>query len=177
MGKFVIRIGWCGFAVACILFAISRWFEPSAGLDRLQLALWPASMLFASRHAAARRLGAGESFAVAFSALMNGAFYAGLAWLAWWGTHLAGIAKAAPSAKARFISFLLALGLIFAGLLALAEAAIHRPKFTAQGLSAAYLILANLFALIVLTCALSGWALWWLRGFFARRGGAAAPRG
>jgi len=175
MGKFVIRIGWCGFAIACILFAFSQSTGHPARLDRLQMAFWPTSILFASRHAAAERPG-GEFFAGAFSALMNGAFYAGLGWLAWWAARLAGMAKAAPGEKARFISFFLALGLGFSLLVALAEAALRRPKFTAQGLGAAYLISANLFALIVLTCAPAGWSLWWLRGFLARRGAAGAPR-
>ncbi len=176
MGKFVIRIGWCGFAIACVLFAISHGLGHPAGPGRLQMALWPGSILFASRHVAARRLGASEFFAVGFSALMNGAFYAGLAWLVWWEARLAGRAKAAPSAKARFISFFLALGLGFSLLVAVAEAALHRPRFTAHALGVAYLLSANLFALIVLTCALAGWSFWWLRGFFARRGAFASRR-
>lgn len=177
MGKFVIRIGWCGFVVACALFAATQWLGHSAGLDHLLPALWPTSILLASRRVHTARLTLGTSFALGFSALMNAAFYAGLAWLAWWAARLAGIVKSGPSAKARVISFFLALGLGFSALVALAETAFHLPsKFTARSLLAGYLVSANLFALIVLTCALAGWALFWLRDFLVRRGAAIAPR-
>jgi len=177
MGKFVIRTGWCGFAIACALFAASRWIGHSAHLDRLETILWPGSILPGSGRVPAARLGLGEFFAVAFSALMNGAFYAGLSWLVWWAARLEGIARSGLSEKARYISLFLAICLIFSALVGGAEAAIDWPrKLTAQRLLEAYLVSANLFALIVLTCALAGWAFWWVRGLLARRGAAGLPR-
>jgi hypothetical protein len=168
MGKIIWRIGLFGFAIACVLFAVSRITGPVSMLGLLETVFWPASILPSQRFTPAR-LSLGELFAVSFSALMNDAFYSGSAWLVWWLARLGGIAKTTPSARARFISLLLAVCLIFTALAALAEAAIHRPQFSPQGFLEAYLISANLFALIVLTCAISGWAFWWLRDLVAGR--------
>jgi hypothetical protein len=177
MGKFVIRIGYCGFAIACIFFAFFQWHGRSASFPRAETLLWPTSILFVSRQAGTAHLyGVSGFFAVIFAALMNGAYYAGLAWLVWWAARLAGLAKKPPGARGRFISLFLSICLAFAALVALAEAAIHRPKLTAQGLLETYLVSANLFGLIVLACALSGWAMWWFRDFLSRRGAGAPSR-
>ena len=173
MRKFTLRIGLCGFAIAWLLFAASFPWRGSAQLVRLEMVFWPTSMLLAAS-GGAMRLGAGLLAATGFSALMNGAAYFGVAWLAWWIAHLAGKTKTPVSAKERFVSVFLAVGLGFSLLVALGEAAIHGlPKFAGRGLAETWLASTNLFALIVITCASSGWTMWWLREFFRRRSGAA----
>ncbi|MDE3137246.1 MAG: hypothetical protein KGL59_11775 [Acidobacteriota bacterium] len=112
-------------------------------------------------------MGAGTLAAVGFSALMNGALYFGLAWIVWWVLRLSGIAKTATSDKDRVVSAFLLVGLGFASLVALGELVFRGlPKIAAHGLAEAWLIFANLFALIVITCATAGWAMWWLRRYF-----------
>lgn len=170
MGKYISRSGWCGLGVACILFATSplvhaTWFT------YVEAVLWPMSIL----QAAAPAETLAGLLAICFSALMNVAYYAGLAWLVWWTARLAGKAKSTPGPRARFISFFLAVCLSLAALIALAQAAIHRPQITAPGLWETYLISANVFSVIVASCAVSGWALWWLRDFLARRTAGVGP--
>jgi hypothetical protein len=175
MGKFTLRIGFLGFVLACVFFAASRWLGRSASLDHFEAVLWPTSILPLVRTAPVRLTIAGFLTAL-FSALLNGAYYFGLAWLAWWVARLAGIAKREPSPQGRFVSFFLGIGFLFSLLVAAAEAAIHWPReFSARDLFAAYLISANLFALVVLVCGSSGWALWRLRAFFGHRA-AGIPR-
>ena len=170
MNKFTLRIGSCGFALACLLFAAIYHWGRTAYLARLEALFWPTAMLLSGRASAARAIDAGTLAAVSFSALMNAALYFGIAWIVWWVARLAGIMKAAPGEKDRLVSAFLAVGLGFALLVALAEAAFRGlPKFTAHGLSDTWLISANLFALIVITCALAGWTMWWLRKYFLGR--------
>lgn len=172
MGKFISQIGWCGFGVACILFATSPLVH-AAWFAYVEAGLWPMSLLRVTAPAASLA----SLLAICFAALMNVAYYGGLAWLLWWTARLAGRAKTEPSERGRFISFFLAVCLGLAALMALAQAVIHRPQITASGLWETYLISANVFSVIVASCALSGWALWWLRDFLARRTAGAGPGG
>lgn len=175
MRKFTLRIGGCGVVAACLLFAAVHGWARSARLDELVTVFWPTSILLAGS-GAGTRLGVGELFRAAFSALMNGAIYFGVAWALWWALRLAGITKAAASAKDRFVSAILAVGLGFTLAVALAETAIHGlSKLGAEGLAGFWLVSANLFALVVITCVLSGWTMWWLRSYFGSRRGAPTP--
>jgi hypothetical protein len=167
MSKFTLRIASCGFALACLLFAASFHWGHTTDIARLETIFWPTRMLLSGRANAAGGLNAATLAAVGFSALMNGALYFGLGWIVWWALRLAGITKVAVGEKDRAVSLFLVLGLGFAALVALAEAAFRGlPKFTARGLADAWLISANLFALIVITCAAAGWAMWWLGRYF-----------
>jgi hypothetical protein len=171
MSKFTFRLASCGFALACLLFAASFHWGHTFGIATLETIFWPTIVLLSARAGAAHSMNAGTLAAVGFSALMNGALYFGLAWIVWWALRLAGITKTATSERDGVVSAFLVLGLGFAALVALAEAAFRAlPKFTAHGLADAWLISANLFALIVLTCAAAGWAMCWLRGYFRRHG-------
>jgi hypothetical protein len=178
VSKLIVRIGLIGFVIAVILFALPRLLGPSTAIEHLQSLLWPTSMLLGPGALGAGALGAEELAAMAFSALLNGACYLGLAWLVWWAARLAGWISSAPSEKDRFVSLFLAVGVSFSLLVALAEALIHGfSKLGANGLLVTWLIAANLFALVVVTCASSAWMLWWLRGFYQRhgRGGSRSP--
>jgi hypothetical protein len=167
MSKFALRLAFCGFALACLLFAASSHWGHTSGIASLETIFWPTIVLLSGRPDVAHSMNAGTLAAVGFSALMNGALYFGLAWIVWWALRLAGITKTATSEKDRVVSAFLVLGLGFAALVALAEAAFRGlPKFTAHAFADAWLVSANLFALIVLTCAGAGWAMWWLRRYF-----------
>jgi hypothetical protein len=170
MNKFTLRIASCGFGLAWLLFAASFHWGRTGYLARLETIFWPTAILLSGRASPAHGIDAGTLAAVVFAALMNGAVYFGLAWIVWWVARLAGIMKTASSEKDRLVSAFLAMGLGFAVLVALAEAAFRGlPKFTAHGLADTWLISANLFALIVITCALAAWTMWWLRKYFRGR--------
>lgn len=171
MTKFTLRIASCGFALALFLFAASFRWGLTARLAHLEAIFWPTALLLSGRASPTHAIDAGTLAAVAFSALMNGALYFGLAWILWWVMRLAGITKTAPGGKERIVSAFLTVGLGFALLVALAEAAFRGlPQLTAHGLADTWLISANLFALIVITCASAGWTMWWLRKYFRGRG-------
>ncbi len=170
MSKFTFRIASCGFALACLLFAASFHWGLTSRIAQLERIFWPTAMLLSGRASPTHGIDAGTLAAVGFSALMNGALYFGLAWIVWWVARLGGIVKTAASEKDRMVSVFLVVGLGFALLVALAEAAFRGlPKFTAHGLADTWLISANLFALIVITCAAAGWTMWWLRKYFRGR--------
>lgn len=171
MSKFTLRIASCGFALALLLFAASFRWGLTASLVRLEAIFWPTALLLSGRASPTHAIDAGTLAAVAFSALMNGALYFGVAWIVWWAMCLAGITKTTASEKERVVSAFLVVGLGFALLVALAEAAFRGlPQFTAHRLADAWLISANLFALIVITCASAGWTMCWLRKYFRGRG-------
>jgi hypothetical protein len=175
MQRFTLRIGSWGFALAVFLFAAVLHWGRTARLEHLLTILWPTAILLAPGPSPATQLSFGEFFKVLFSALMNGAAYFGAAWLVWWAARFAGILKKEPSAIDRFVSVFIVVGLGFTLLVALAELAIDGPsKFAAHGASGLWLVSANLFALMVITCALSGWSMWWLRNYFRRREAARA---
>jgi hypothetical protein len=174
MSKFTLRIASCGFALACLLFGASFHWGLTGRIALLERIFWPTAMLLSGRASPTHAIDAGTLAAAGFSALMNGALYFGLAWIVWWALRFAGIAKTAASDKDRMVSAFLVVGLGFALLVALAEAAFRGlPKFTAHGLADTWLISANLFALIVLTCAAAGWTMSWLRKYFRGHGGGA----
>lgn len=169
MGKFTLRAGLVGCAVAALFFLFRRFPGQGGELVLWRAALWPTSVLLGQFPVAAS-VGPAEWAAAAFSAVMNGAVYFGLAWMLWWAVRAAGWIRAAPSARDRFISFFLGMGLSFALLVILAEAAFRGlPKFGAGQRFPLYLVAANLFALIVITCLMAAWILWWLRGLYERR--------
>jgi hypothetical protein len=170
MTKFTLRTASCGFALAFLIFAASFHWGLTTRLARLEAIFWPTALLLSGRASPIHAIDAGTLAAVAFSALMNGALYFGIAWIGWWISRLGGITKTAPSDKDRMVSAFLAVGLGFALVVALAEAAFRGlPQFTAHGLADTWLISANLFALIVITCASAGWTMWWLRKYFRGR--------
>jgi hypothetical protein len=171
MSKFTFRIASCGFALACLLFGASFHWGLTGRIAWLERIFWPTAMLLSGRASPAHGIDAGTLAAVGFSALMNGALYFGLAWIVLWGLRFAGIAKTDSSEKDRVVSAFLAVGLGFALLVAMGEAVLRGlPKFTAHGLGDTWLISANLFALIVITCAAAGWTMCWLRKYFRGRG-------
>jgi hypothetical protein len=168
--KFAFRIGSCGFALAVIFFGVVLRWGRTPQIEHWLTVFWPTAILLAPGPSQATQLSLGEFFKVAFSALMNGAAYFGVAWLVWWAAHFAGVMRTEPSPRDRFVSAFLAVGLGFTLLVTLAELAIKgASKFTAHGLSGLWLVSANLFALMVITCVMSGLSMWWLRNYFRRR--------
>lgn len=178
MKKFTFRIGSFGVAAACFLFAaVLRWGR-TPEVDRLLTIFWPTSLLLAPGPGPGVHLGAGEIVKVAFSALMNGAAYSGVAWLVWWAAYLLRITKTGPTPREHFVSGFVAIGLGFTVLAAVVELAVYGlPKLS--GVSTFWLGLVNLYALMAISCASAGWSMWWLRNYYLRRQGAhsAAPHG
>lgn len=169
MGKFTFRIGLGGCAVALFLFVLHRFGGPSGELPIWQSVFWPTSMLL-GKLPATPRVGLSVWVAVAFAALMNGAAYFGCAWALWWIARLAGWLRNPVREKDRFVSIFLGIGLGFALLVTLGEAAVHGvPRPGSSERYSLYLVAANLFALIVITCLTAAWILWWLRGWYGRR--------
>lgn len=168
MSKITLRSGSCGFALACLLFAASYRWGGGANYARIEAIFWPTMLLLSGRASPEHALSVGTIVLVGFSALMNGALYFGFAWVLWWAGRLAGLVKTAPSEIERMVSGFLALGLGFALIVALAELAL-RGLPASRGPDDVWLIFANLFALITITCATAGWSMWWLRKYFRGR--------
>lgn len=179
MARFTLRIGYVGIVAACFLFAAVLHWGRTPGVERLVTIFWPTSLLLAPGPGPAVHLGAGEIVKVAFSALMNGAAYFGVAWLVWWAAYLLGITKRGPTPKEHFVSGFIAIGLGFTLVMALMELAVYGlPKLSRVRIF--WLGMVNLYALLAISCALAGWSMWWMRNYYMRRQSAhaaAAPRG
>lgn len=170
MQRFSFRFGSCGFALAIVLFGVVLRWGRTAGIEQLLILLWPTSILLAPGPTPSTVLDSTEFLKLIFSSVMNGSFYFGVAWIIWWAARYLKVLKAEPSERDRFVSSFVLMGLGIVVLVGVVELFLKGlPEASARGFTSLWLVTTNLFALMVITCVLSGWSMWWMRNYYRRR--------
>lgn len=176
MQRFSFRFALCGFAVAIVLFGVVLHSGHTPRIDHLVIVLWPTSILIAARPGSSTPFGSAGFLKMIFSAVMNGSLYFGVAWIVWWAARFLKVLKAEPTQKERFVSGFIVMGLALVVLVGLVELFLKGlPEASARAFTGVWLVTSNLFSLMVITCALSGWSMWWLRNYYRRRQAAQPP--